>query len=40
LETPVRENHLLSVFPQFYLKLGFVDTGEWEDEEKILMKDL
>ena len=25
---------------QFYLKLGFVDTGEWDDDEKILMRDL
>lgn len=24
----------------FYLKLGFVDTGEWDDDEKILMRDL
>jgi diamine N-acetyltransferase len=25
---------------KFYLKLGFVDTGEWDDDEKILMRDL
>ncbi|PZC52488.1 MULTISPECIES: N-acetyltransferase [unclassified Mesotoga] len=25
---------------KLYLKLGFVDTGEWDDDEKILMRDL
>lgn len=25
---------------QFYLKLGFIDTGRWDGDEKVLLKDL